>query len=113
MTSLVEELARKKCAPCEGGTAAMSDAQIAPMLKGLSGWQRNGMKIVKEYRFKDHYQTQAFTNAVMWVSHREDHHPELVVGYNTVMVAYWTHTLGGLSENDFICAAKVDQLLEN
>ena len=83
-----------------------------PMLKGLAGWQREAEKIVKEYKFKDHYQAQAFTNAVMWVSHREDHHPYLVVGYNTVKVEYWTHAIGGLSENDFICAAKLDQLFD-
>ncbi|OZA12009.1 MAG: 4a-hydroxytetrahydrobiopterin dehydratase [Hydrogenophilales bacterium 17-62-8] len=112
MTTLVEELARKKCTPCEGGVAAMTDAQIAPMLKGLAGWQLDGLKIVKEFKFKDHYQAQAFSNAVMWNSHREDHHPDLHVGYNTVKVEYWTHAVGGLSENDFICAAKVDALLE-
>ena len=112
MSSVAEELVRKKCSPCEGGVEPLTDAQVGPMLKGLAGWQRDGEKIVKEYTFKDHYQTQAFTNAVMWVSHREDHHPCLTVGYNTCRVEYWTHTIGGLSENDFICAAKVDMLLE-
>lgn len=111
MTLIVEELIRKKCTPCEGGTSALSETQIAPLLKGLSGWTRDGARITKEFAFKDHYQTQAFTNAVMWISHREDHHPSLVVGYNTVKVEYWTHATGGLSENDFICAAKVDQLV--
>ncbi len=111
MVQTVEELVRKKCAPCEGGAAAMPDAQIGPMLKGLAGWQRDGAGIAKTYAFKDHYQAQAFANAVMWISHREDHHPNLVVGYNTVKVEYWTHAVGGLSENDFICAAKVDQLV--
>lgn len=112
MTTVIEELVRKKCAPCEGGVAPLTDAQIAPLLKGLSGWQRDGRKIAKEFKFKDHYQTQAFANAVMWVSHREDHHPDLGVGYNTVKVEYWTHAIDGLSENDFICAAKVDTLLD-
>ena len=112
MTSIVEELVRKKCAPCEGGVDPLTDAQIGPLLKGLSGWQRDGVKIFKEYKFKDHYQTQAFTNAVMWVSHREDHHPYLIVGYNTCRVEFWTHAIGGLSENDFICAAKVDMLFD-
>jgi 4a-hydroxytetrahydrobiopterin dehydratase len=90
----------------------LTDAQIAPLLKGLAGWTREDAKIAKEYKFKDHYQAQAFANAVMWVSHREDHHPSLIVGYNTVKVEYWTHAIGGLSENDFICAAKVDALFE-
>lgn len=54
----------------------------------------------------------AFVNAIAWVSHRQDHHPELLVGYKDCRVAYWTHTIGGLSENDFICAAKLERLLE-
>lgn len=112
MSEVSEGLIRKKCAPCEGGVASMTDAQIGPMLKGLVGWQRDGLKIFKEYKFKDHYQTQAFTNAVMWVSHREDHHPYMLVGYNTCRVEFWTHAINGLSENDFICAAKVDSLLD-
>jgi len=112
MSEIAQDLARKKCAPCEGGVAPLSDAQITPMLKGLTGWSRDGLKIFREYKFKDHYQAQAFTNAVMWVSHREDHHPYLIVGYNTVRVEYWTHAINGLSENDFICAAKVDNLFE-
>ena len=112
MSDISEGLMRKKCAPCEGGVAPMTDAQIGPMLKGLVGLQRDGLKIFKEYKFKDHYQTQAFTNAVMWVSHREDHHPYMLVGYNTCRVEFWTHAINGLSENDFICAAKVDSLLE-
>jgi len=112
MVNIVEELVRKKCAPCEGGVAPLTDAQVNPMLKGLSGWQRDGEKIFKIFKFKNHYQTQSFTNAVMWVSHREDHHPELTVGYNTCRVEFWTHAIGGLSENDFICAAKVDMLFD-
>jgi 4a-hydroxytetrahydrobiopterin dehydratase len=112
MSDIAQDLTRKKCAPCEGGVDPLTDAQITPLLKGLPGWGRDGIKIFKEYKFKDHYQAQAFTNAVMWVSHREDHHPYLIVGYNTVKEEFWTHPIGGLSENDFICAAKVDSLLE-
>ena len=112
MSEVSEGLVRKKCAPCEGGVASMTDAQIGPMLKGLVGWQRDGLKIFKEYKFKDHYQTQAFTNAVMWVSHREDHHPYMLVGYNTCRVEFWTHAINGLSENDFICAARADALAQ-
>ena len=64
------------------------------------------------YSFKNHYQVLAFVNALAWISHREDHHPDLAVGYNTCRVAYVTHAIKGLSENDFICAAKVDALFE-
>ena len=112
MSDIASDLVRRKCVPCEGGTAPLSEEQIGPLLKGLTGWKRDGAKIFKQYQFKDHYQTQAFVNAVAWISHREDHHPFVVVGYNTARVEYWTHAIGGLSENDFICAAKVDALFE-
>jgi 4a-hydroxytetrahydrobiopterin dehydratase len=112
MSDIAQDLVRKKCAPCEGGVAPLGDAQIVPFLNGLPGWQREGVRIFREYRFKDHYQTQAFVNAVCWISHREDHHPDMIVGYNTCRIEYWTHAIGGLSENDFICAAKVDALFE-
>jgi 4a-hydroxytetrahydrobiopterin dehydratase len=65
------------------------------------------------FQFKNYYETMAFVNAVAWVAHREDHHPDLEVGYNKCTVRYSTHSVGGLSENDFICAAKVDSLLAN
>jgi 4a-hydroxytetrahydrobiopterin dehydratase len=112
MSDVAQDLVRRKCAPCEGGVAPLSDAQVGPLLRGLPGWAREGIKIFKEFQFKDHYQTQAFVNAVAWVSHREDHHPNVIVGYSTARVEYWTHAIGGLSENDFICAAKVDALFD-
>jgi 4a-hydroxytetrahydrobiopterin dehydratase len=108
----MNELARKKCLPCEGGVAALSDDQVRPLLKGLAGWSREGNAIAKTYRFANYHETMAFANATAWISHREDHHPELVVGYNQCKVSYWTHAIGGLSENDFICAAKIDALFE-
>ena len=104
------DLARRKCKPCEGGVAPLAKEQIAPLLSGLDGWELRDGAIAKTYVFKDHYQTLAFVNAVGWISHREDHHPDMTVGYNQCRVAYVTHAIGGLSENDFICAAKVDAL---
>jgi 4a-hydroxytetrahydrobiopterin dehydratase len=108
----MNELARKKCKPCEGGVAPLTADQVRPMLKGLDGWALEGGEIVKTYRFKNYYETMAFVNAAAWVSHREDHHPDMLVGYNQCRVAYVTHAIGGLSENDFICAAKLDALFE-
>ncbi|MDH5265502.1 MAG: 4a-hydroxytetrahydrobiopterin dehydratase [Betaproteobacteria bacterium] len=108
----MNELARKKCLPCEGGVAPLPDDQVRPLLKGLAGWSREGNAIAKTYRFANYHETMAFANATAWISHREDHHPELVVGYNQCKVSYWTHAIGGLSENDFICAAKIDALFE-
>lgn len=108
----MNELARKKCLPCEGGVAPLTDDQIRPLLKGLAGWSREGNAIAKTYPFANYHETMAFANATAWISHREDHHPELTVGYNQCKVSYWTHAIGGLSENDFICAAKIDALFE-
>lgn len=108
----MNELARKKCLPCEGGVAPLADAQVAPLLKGLQGWTREGKAIAKTFRFANYHETMAFVNATAWISHREDHHPDLAVGYNQCTVTYWTHAIGGLSENDFICAAKIDALFE-
>ena len=107
----MSDLARKKCAPCEGGVAPLTDAQVGPMLKGLDGWSREGKAITRTFRFANYWETMAFVNATAWVSHREDHHPDLAVGYNQCVVTYTTHAIGGLSENDFICAAKIDALL--
>jgi 4a-hydroxytetrahydrobiopterin dehydratase len=90
----------------------MTEKQIALMLKSLSGWNyRDGM-LRKTFSFKNYYQTTAFVNATAWISHCEDHHPDISLGYNSCEVAYMTHSIKGLSENDFICAAKIDALLD-
>ena len=108
----MNDLARKKCRPCEGGVAPLTAEQARAMLKGLDGWALDGAMIAKTYRFKDYHETIAFVNAAAWVSHREDHHPEMLVGYGQCRVSYITHAIEGLSENDFICAAKLDALFE-
>ena len=104
------DLANRKCKPCEGGVPPLKPQEIARLLKQLDGWELKGGVITKTYAFKNYYQTMAFVNATAWVSHREDHHPDLTVGYNQCKVEYSTHAIGGLSENDFICAAKLDAL---
>ena len=91
---------------------ALADAEARQLLAQLPDWQLDGKSIVKTYRFKDHYETLAFANALAWISHRTDHHPDLLVGYNQCRVSYWTHAANGLSINDFICAAKADALLK-
>ena len=108
----MNELARRKCVPCEGGVAPLTAQQVAPLLKGLEGWALDGAMIAKTYRFRNYFETMAFVNAAAWVSHREDHHPDMVVGYDQCKVSYVTHAIDGLSENDFICAAKLDALFE-
>ncbi|MCW5619618.1 MAG: 4a-hydroxytetrahydrobiopterin dehydratase [Burkholderiales bacterium] len=112
MNDIARSLRRRKCAPCEGGVAPLLPAQIEPLLKGLSGWTLENGTITKTYRFANYYETQAFVNATAWISHREDHHPDLLVGYNQCKVSYLTHAIKGLSDNDFICAAKIDALFD-
>jgi len=108
----MNELARKKCKPCEGGVAPLTPEQVRPMLKGLQGWELEGKGIAKTFKFANYYETMAFVNAAAWVSHREDHHPDMLVKWGECRVSYWTHAIWGLSENDFICAAKLDALFE-
>ena len=110
MNSTVCDLTTKQCKPCEGGVPPLSDDEIANYLRQIDGWQLRDKQISKTFAFKNYYQTMAFVNAAAWVSHREDHHPDMLVGYNQCVVTYMTHAIGGLSENDFICAAKIDRL---
>ena len=106
------ELTKKRCKPCEGGTAPYNETQAKEMLKAVKGWIIENGRLVKLYPFRNYHETMAFVNALAWISHREDHHPDLLVGYNQCKVVYSTHAIGGLSENDFICAAKADALFQ-
>ncbi len=106
------DLANKKCKPCEGGIQPLSQDKISILIEQLDGWVQRDHIIGKVFDFKNYYQTMAFVNAVAWLSHREDHHPDLNVSYNKCHVEYSTHAINGLSENDFICAAKVDALFK-
>ena len=102
------ELAGRHCSP---SVHALPEAEVERLLAALDGWTLSGNAIAKTFRFPDYGRTMAFANAVAWIAQREDHHPDLHVGYDTCRVEYRTHSVGGLSENDFICAAKVDALL--
>jgi 4a-hydroxytetrahydrobiopterin dehydratase len=107
---MMSSLENKRCKPCEGGAAPLTADEAGAMLKSLSGWRLNGVKIERTYQFKNYFETIAFVNATAWISHRENHHPDMLVGYNKCEVTYTTHAINGLSENDFICAAKLDAL---
>ena len=104
------DLTAKKCKPCEGGTKPFDTTDINSYLAMLTGWARAGESIEKTFGFKNYYETMAFVNSVAWISHREDHHPDMEVSYKNCKVRYSTHSIKGLSENDFICAARVDAL---
>jgi len=90
--------------------AALDDKQVAEGLGKLSGWSRSGDAIQKTFNFKNYYETMAFVNATAWISHREDHHPDLAVGYNKCKVTYSTHSEGGITQKDLACAGKIEQL---
>ena len=104
-------LTERRCKPCEGGIAALGPAEAEQLLAQLSGgWtlQDDGRAIRREFRFRDFYRTMSFVNALAHIANIEDHHPDLEVGYNYCRVTFTTHAIHGLSENDFVCAAKVD-----
>jgi 4a-hydroxytetrahydrobiopterin dehydratase len=104
------KLVEQHCTPLEG-QAPMTPAQIDAHLARVQGWALLDGAIDKTFRFEDYHRTMAFVNAVAWIAHREDHHPDIAFGYNRVNVRFNTHSVGGISVNDFICAAKVDALL--
>ena len=113
MKSSPSSLTTRSCKPCTGGiggTPPLDQQTINCLLRDLNGWEQHAHELVKTYLFKNYYETMAFVNATAWVSHHEDHHPELEVSYRQCRVRYSTHDIGGLSENDFICAAKIDAL---
>jgi 4a-hydroxytetrahydrobiopterin dehydratase len=108
-----EPLAARRCRPCEGGTPPLSPEAAARLLAQVAGeWALtdDAHAISREFRFRDFYRTMSFVNAVAHIANIEDHHPDLEVGYNRCRVTYTTHAVRGLSENDFVCAAKVDLL---
>ncbi len=106
------DLNDKKCKPCEGGVDPMTSDEIIVMLAKINQWHLSAdqKSIFKNFQFKDFYQTMAFVNAIAWIANQEGHHPDLSVGYDYCNVLFTTHAIDGLSENDFICAAKVDKL---
>jgi 4a-hydroxytetrahydrobiopterin dehydratase len=109
----MSELSERRCIPCEGGIPALSHADAARNLRKLSlHWKLNeaATELAREFRFENFYRTMSFVNAVAHVANTEDHHPDLEVGFNYCRVRYSTHAIGGLSDNDFICAAKIDRL---
>ncbi|MBI5139736.1 4a-hydroxytetrahydrobiopterin dehydratase [Candidatus Nomurabacteria bacterium] len=116
------DLLNKKCVPCEGGAKPLPHDEIQNFMNQISGWNLNeeqstnlqkfglGAKISKEYKFKDFNEAIKFVNKVALLAESEGHHPDIKINYNKVSLELWTHAIGGLSENDFIVAAKADKL---
>ncbi len=113
MSDLVP-LAEARCSPKRGQEHRLSEASIRELMPQLPGWElvEDDAALGKTYHFADYYRTMAFVNALAHMAHREDHHPDLSVHYDRCVVRYSTHDVGGLSENDFICAAKAERLAD-
>ena len=107
----MEELARKKCVPCEGGVPPLDEPTARSYLASLTGWDLvAGKRIQKEYTFKDFARALAFVNRVGAIAEAEGHHPDILIhSWNRVRLDIFTHVIGGLSENDFILAAKIER----
>ena len=107
------ELASRHCQPLKGSQHRLSDEMLGRYMELLPAWDiiDDGTAVSRTFRFPDYYRTMAFVNALAYVAHVEDHHPDLGVHYDRVVVRYSTHDVGGLSENDFICAAKAETLV--
>ncbi|MGH8114269.1 MAG: 4a-hydroxytetrahydrobiopterin dehydratase [Rhodanobacteraceae bacterium] len=107
-----KELAALDCEPRKGKEHALDDARVQILLALLPGWSSasDGKSIFKTFKFANFYETLGFVNAVGWMANRQDHHPDLEVGYNRCVVHWSTHDAGGLSMNDFICAARVETI---
>jgi 4a-hydroxytetrahydrobiopterin dehydratase len=107
------DLSTQRCQPRKGPENALNPSQVAELLQRLPGWQLHGdgKAIIKDFRFSDFHHTLGFINALGFMANHEDHHPDLEAGYGHCQVLWSTHDVGGLSLNDFICAARVEALL--
>jgi 4a-hydroxytetrahydrobiopterin dehydratase len=106
-------LAQRTSKAYQKGDPPLPMDETNQLLRYLHDWSLDGEEhtIQRCFKFTNYYQTVAFVNAVAWIAHQEDHHPHMEVGYNRCVVRFTTHSVGGLSENDFICAAKIDAIL--
>jgi 4a-hydroxytetrahydrobiopterin dehydratase len=106
-----DSLASGRCVPCEGGVEKLTAEAIQSRLPLVPGWRLEaGDKIAKSFTFPDFVSLMAFVNAMAGLAESEGHHPDFSVHYSRLDVEIWTHAVGGLSENDFILAAKIDRL---
>jgi 4a-hydroxytetrahydrobiopterin dehydratase len=113
MSPKVAELSTQMCREMPQGSEAMSPGEISLLIGDFPGWDNlANCEIAKTYKFENFYETMAFVNAMALVVHRQNHHPELELSFNRARVRFSTHSVGGLSENDFICAAKIEAMME-
>jgi len=108
------ELTAKSCVPCRGGIPPLSEGEARKLLSGTPEWslEENGTRLKRRFEFKDFKKAMEFVNRVADIAEEEGHHPDIAIHWNKVDLVLWTHKIGGLHENDFILAAKIDRLLE-
>ncbi|MBI2647573.1 4a-hydroxytetrahydrobiopterin dehydratase [Candidatus Woesearchaeota archaeon] len=104
-------LTQKKCIPCNAGTPPLEEAKVNGLLKQIPTWILKEGHLYKKFKFKDFVDAIRFINSVAEIAEQEGHHPNFCVHYNKVEIELWTHAISGLSENDFIVAAKIDEIL--
>jgi 4a-hydroxytetrahydrobiopterin dehydratase len=109
-----EKLASRACVPCRGGIPPLAEVEARRLLEGTPEWrlEENGTRLVRRFEFEDFRKAMAFVNRVADIAEEQGHHPDIAIHWNKVDLVLWTHKIGGLHENDFILAAKVDRLLE-
>ncbi|MDX1517236.1 MAG: 4a-hydroxytetrahydrobiopterin dehydratase [Woeseiaceae bacterium] len=113
---MTDDLADRHCRACEGGVEPLSEAQVKKLLDALHpDWQLSdgGTRISRRFEFPAYGRTLGFANAAAWIATLENHHPVLTIEYGSCEVSYWTHAVNGLTDNDFICAAKTDRLIRD
>ena len=112
MTDMLKD---KKCLPCEGGVDPINKKDATQLLTNLHpDWRLlNDKEIIRTFKLKNHYEVMSLVNMIAWISNTEDHHPSIKYEYSTVEVTYKTNAINGLSENDFICASKIDYCFKN
>jgi 4a-hydroxytetrahydrobiopterin dehydratase len=108
--ALEKNLRFKKCKPHSKGAAPLKNDFVKGYLSQLPDWKLAGKAIIRIFEFKNFYETIGFVNAVAYIANKENHHPDLEVGYKTCKVRYSSHEIDGLSINDFVCATKIDEL---
>jgi 4a-hydroxytetrahydrobiopterin dehydratase len=106
-----EELAKQRCIPCEGKSQRLSEGEAAALLAEVPGWAARGERLLQEFRFVDFAEAMRFVDRMAALAESEGHHPDFCVHWNRVSVTLWTHAVGGLSQNDFVLAAKIGLLV--
>ena len=104
------DLNQKKCKPCEGNMPPLTKEQANELLKQIPGWEIKNGHVFRQFKFKNFRESIAFVNKVAKIAEQEQHHPDITIHYNKVSIELWTHKINGLSENDFILAAKINKI---